>query len=90
MLSIDYKVEGQKYDGFMLDISPGGAFIETGEAFTTGQQIDLTFFLPNSPRQLKIIGKILWKGLLGIGIKFDDIAQDQADIITAFMEEEIL
>ena len=90
MLSIDYKVEGQKYEGFMLDISPGGAFIETGEVFTAGQQIDLTFFLPNSPRQLKIIGTILWKGLLGIGIKFDDIAHDQADIITAFMEEEIL
>jgi len=90
MLSIDYKVEGQKYEGFMLDISPGGAFIETGEAFATGQQIDLTFFLPNSPRQLKIIGTILWKGLLGIGIKFEDIAPDQADIITAFMEEEIL
>jgi Tfp pilus assembly protein PilZ len=90
MLSIDYKVEGQNYEGFMLDISPAGAFIETDEAFTTGQQIDLTFFLPNSPRQLKIIGTILWKGLLGIGIKFDDIAPDQADIITAFMEEEIL
>lgn len=90
MLSVDYNVEGQKYEGFMLDISPAGAFIETGEAFTAGQQIDLAFFLPNSPTQLKIIGIILWKGLLGIGIKFDDIARDQSDIITAFMEKKIL
>ena len=88
MLSIDYKVEGHNYESFMLDISPAGAFIESGEAFTAGQQIDLSFSLPNSPRQLKITGEILWKGLLGIGVKFDDIAHDQAELINAFMAEE--
>ena len=90
MLSIDYKVEGHNYEGFMLDISPAGAFIETSEPFTAGQQIDLSFALPNGPRQLKIIGEILWKGLLGIGIKFDDIAHDQVERINAFMEEEAI
>jgi Tfp pilus assembly protein PilZ len=88
MLSIDYKVEGHNYEGFMLDISPAGAFIETSEAFTAGQQIDIAFSMPNSPRQLKIIGEILWKGLLGIGVKFDDIPHDQAELINAFMAEE--
>jgi Tfp pilus assembly protein PilZ len=88
MLSIDFKVDGHNYEGFMLDISPAGAFIESDDPFTAGQQIDLSFSLPNSPRQLKIIGEILWKGLLGIGIKFGDIAHDQVEIINAFMEEE--
>jgi len=90
MLSIDYKVEGHNYESFMLDISPAGAFIESGEDFTAGQQIDLSFSLPNSPRQLKIIGEILWKGLLGIGVKFDDIAADQVELINAFMKEETM
>lgn len=88
MLSIDYKVEGHNYEGFMLDISPAGAFIETGENFTAGQQINLSFSLPNSPRRLIIIGEILWKGLLGIGVKFDDIAHNQVELINAFMEGE--
>lgn len=88
MLSIDYKVGAQNYEGFMLDISPAGAFIETSEPFTAGQQIDLSFSLPNNPGQLKVIGEILWKGLLGIGVKFGDIAPDQVELINAFMEEE--
>ena len=88
MLSIDYNVEGRNFDGFMLDISPAGAFIETGEPFTAGQQINLSFSLPNSPRRLNISGDILWKGMLGIGVQFNDLAHDQIELITAFMAEE--
>jgi len=88
MLSIDYNVEGRNFDGFMLDISPAGAFIETGEPFTAGQQINLSFSLPNSPRRLNISGDILWKGMLGIGVQFNDLAHEQIELITAFMAEE--
>jgi Tfp pilus assembly protein PilZ len=90
MLSIDYKVEGRNFDGFMLDISPAGAFIETGEPFTAGQQINLSFSLPNSPRRLDISGDILWKGMLGIGVQFNDLAHDQIELISAFMEKETM
>jgi Tfp pilus assembly protein PilZ len=90
MLNIDYQVEKRNFQGFMLDISPAGAFIETDELFTTGQQINISFYLPNNPRQLNVIGEILWKGMLGIGVKFDNIAPDQIELINAFMEEEEL
>jgi len=88
MLSIDYNVEGRNFDGFMLDISPAGAFIETGEPFTAGQQINLSFSLPNSPRRLNISGDILWKGMLGIGVQFNDLAHEQIELISTFMAEE--
>jgi Tfp pilus assembly protein PilZ len=88
MLNIDYTVEDRNFEGFMLDISPAGAFIETGEAFTAGQPIQLSFSLPNSPGRLKINGEILWKGMLGIGVKFNDITPQQIDLISAFMREE--
>ena len=87
MISIDYAVEGHNFEGFMLDISPAGAFIETSEAFTAGQQIQLAFSLPNSPGQLTITGKILWNDKLGIGLRFNEISQKQIDLITAFMVE---
>jgi len=88
LLSIDYKVEARNFEGFMLDISPAGAFIETGEPFTAGQQITLSFSLPNSPRQLNISGEILWKGMLGIGVKFNDLTDNETELIKAFMAEE--
>jgi Tfp pilus assembly protein PilZ len=87
MISTDYVVEGHNFEGFMLDISPAGAFIETGEAFTAGQQIQLAFSLPNNPGKLTITGEILWHGKLGIGLRFKELSRKQMDLIAAFMEE---
>lgn len=88
MLSIDYEVGSRSYEGFMLDISPAGAFIETGEPFSSGRDIRLSFTLPNKSSQLIINGEILWKGMLGIGVKFYDLAPDQQQQINEFMEDE--
>ena len=87
MISTDYVVEGHNFEGFMLDISPAGAFIETGEAFNAGQLIQLAFSLPNNPGQLTITGEILWNEKLGIGLRFKELSQKQIDLITAFMAE---
>jgi Tfp pilus assembly protein PilZ len=88
MLSLTYTVEDQNFESFMLDISPAGAFIETNEAFFAGQQIKLSLVLPNLPQKLNIAGEILWKGMLGIGVKFNDLLPDQIAAIAAFIEEE--
>ncbi len=87
MISTDYKVGERNFEGFVLDISPVGAFIETGESFAAGQQIQLAFSLPNNPGQMNISGEILWKGKLGIGLQFKDLSRQQIDLITAFIEE---
>ena len=87
MISTDYVVGGRNFEGFMLDISPAGAFIETGEAFTAGHQIQLAFSLPNHPGQLTITGEILWNGKLGIGLQFRELSRKQIDLIAAFMAE---
>ena len=87
MLTISFTVEGRNFESFMLDISPAGAFIETNDAFFTGQQIDLSFALPNLPGQLNITGEILWKGMLGMGVKFNNLTDEQIAAITAFIEE---
>jgi Tfp pilus assembly protein PilZ len=88
MLSVDYRVDNRNFEGFMLDISPAGAFIETGEPFTAGQRIGITFSLPNSPGQLQLTGEILWKGMLGIGVRFKNLNHDQSEQISTFMAEE--
>jgi hypothetical protein len=35
-----------------------------------------------------ISGEILWKGMMGIGVKFNDLPTEQTDAITSFLEEE--
>lgn len=87
MINTYYTVGGRNFEGFMLDISPAGAFIESGEAVTAGQQIQLAFSLPNSPGQMNVSGEILWKGKIGIGLQFKDLSRQQIDLITAFTGE---
>ena len=87
MISTDYRVDGCNFEGFMLDISPTGAFIETSEPFSAGQQIQLAFSLPNTPGQLTMTGEILWNGKLGIGLQFKELSRKQMDSIAAFMED---
>jgi len=88
MLSTTYAVENQNFEGFMLDISPAGAFVETTEAFFAGQQIKLSFGLPNLPQQMNISGEILWKGMLGMGVKFNNLTDVQIAAITSFIGAE--
>jgi Tfp pilus assembly protein PilZ len=87
MISTDYMVDGHNFEGFMLDISPTGAFIETGEVFSAGQQIQLAFSFPNNLGQLTMAGEILWNGKLGIGLQFKELSRKQIDLIAAFMVE---
>ncbi|MEE4262273.1 MAG: PilZ domain-containing protein [Desulfobacteraceae bacterium] len=88
MLNINFMVENKNFESFMLDISPSGAFIETKETFFTGQQIYLNLALPNLPQPLNISGEILWKGMLGMGVKFYDLSDEQIAAISAYIEEE--
>ena len=88
MLHIAFTVENQNFESFMLDISPAGAFIETKETFFTGQQINLNFALPSLPGQLNITGEILWKGMLGMGVKFNNLSDEHKAAISAYIEEE--
>ena len=87
MVSTDYVIGNRHFEGFMLDINPAGAFIETSDAFSEGQQIQLAFTLPNNPSQLKITGEILWNSKTGIGIRFKALSHKQIDLIAAFMNE---
>ena len=87
MISTDYVIESRNFEGFMLDINPAGAFIETNGAFTEGQQIQLAFTLPNNPGRLTLTGEILWNSKLGIGIRFKELSRKQIDLIAAFMDE---
>ena len=88
MISAQYTVNAQEYESLILDISPAGAFIETSEAFSSGQPIELTFPLPNIAEPLTVYGAILWKGMLGIGIRFKDLTPADTTAINAYMQAE--
>jgi len=70
IIPTDFAVQGRVYGGYIQNISTSGAFIETRESFSSGQEITLTFHSPKRQRHVKISGEIFRTEPTGIGIKF--------------------
>ncbi len=69
-VAANYVVEGRAYQDFVRNVGAGGVFMETLERFSVGQEVLLTFSLPNDPRVIKITGEIIRTTPKGVGIEF--------------------
>ena len=87
LINVNFKIRGQKFSSYILDISSSGAFIETGESFTTGLKMLLHFSSPKTREPLDLIGQIVWAAPRGVGVKFHHLTKDQAQILKSFCEK---
>ena len=83
---VDYSVEDRFYKSHIQNISAGGVFIETRIPFTAGQEISLTFPLPDYRKCIKITGEIARVTQQGIGVKFKMVNQEQEVMIKSLLE----
>jgi Tfp pilus assembly protein PilZ len=88
LIPLTYLVRGRQFDGYILDINNNGVFIETGNAFFSGQEIIMTFAAPRNQKALTISGQIVWSSQEGIGVKFTRLTAHQREAIQAFSENE--
>ena len=92
LINVNFKIRGQKFSSYILDISSSGAFIETSESFTSGLKMLLHFSSPDTRKPLNLIGEIVWADPRGVGVKFHHLSKDQTQILRSFCEktEEVL
>ena len=83
---VNYSVEDRSYTSRIRNISARGVFIETRIAFTAGQEVSLTFPLPDYQKHIKIIGEIARVTTQGIGVKFKTVGQDQEVMIKSLFQ----
>ena len=88
LVPLTYLVGGRQFDGYILDINDHGVFIETGDAFSSGQEIIMTFAAPRNQKALTITGQIVWSSQDGIGVKFSRLTAHQRHAIQAFSEND--
>lgn len=86
LIPLTYLVRGRRFDGYILDINAHGVFIETGNAFFSGQEIIMTFAAPRNQKALTITGQIVWSSQDGIGVKFSRLTPHQRKAIKTFSE----
>jgi hypothetical protein len=68
---------------FILDISPYGAFVDTGEGLS-GQSSKLMFSLPHNRDRIILSGEVVWGEAQGSGIKFNRLTPKQLQDIQLF------
>jgi Tfp pilus assembly protein PilZ len=86
LTAVDYLTQDHVYKDFIQDISTGGVFIQTNMPFTVGQEVSLTFPLPNYQKHVKIVGEVVRSSPQGVGVKFKVADKDQAAMITSLLE----
>ena len=70
LIPAHYKVNLEKYSGFILDLSLTGALIETDQEFSKKGKISIRYLDPYSRRPALINGVIAWSRDNAIGVKF--------------------
>jgi hypothetical protein len=55
---------------YIRDINAWGVLLETSQPIRVGENITMTIPLPNNNENIKIIGKIVRSGPIGVGIEF--------------------
>jgi Tfp pilus assembly protein PilZ len=87
LINVHFKIRGQKFSGYILDISRSGAFIENSESFSNGLKMLLRFSSPEDRKPLELIGEIIWSDARGCGVKFHHLSKDQTRILKSFSEK---
>ena len=65
--------DGVSFTDFIQNISNGGVFIQTEVGFYVGQQITMTFSLPEVEKDITVSGKVVRFDSQGISVQFDKL-----------------
>jgi len=87
LIAVDYSSQDRFFRDFIQNIGAGGVFIETREDFTTGQEIGLTFSIPNSQIPFRISGEITRTSSRGVAVKFLKVTSYQEEILNALVDK---
>ncbi len=83
---VDYSTEDRLYKDYIQNISAGGVFIETRMPFSVGQEVSLSFPLPNYQKYIKVAGEVVRISPQGIGVRFTVVGEDQEAMIKSLLE----
>jgi Tfp pilus assembly protein PilZ len=78
------------------DISLGGTFLESIDCYEMGTEIGLAFSLPRDPRQIEVVGKVVYvmteeitrdsELVPGMGVKFLNLKEGDKKLLAAYLE----
>ena len=74
-----------------LDLSQGGAFLESELLLEVGDELEVTFAIPGELRRIQAHARVAWatrsgvKGKAGMGLQFTDLKASDRQVIADFV-----
>jgi uncharacterized protein (TIGR02266 family) len=87
LISVDYSDSDRFFKDYIHDISSGGVFIKTREAFSIGEEIVLSLSLSDDENAFRVPAEVVRTSEEGIGVRFKIQSQVQEDIIATLVDE---
>jgi CheY-like chemotaxis protein len=88
LLSVDYDLQDWTYRSRVRDISLGGAYIETDQPISVGQNIVLSLSAAITKRICTVSGRVVRRDSRGVGVQFEELSLHQYNFIKAIMDGE--
>lgn len=87
LIAVDYSTPDRFYREFIHDISAGGLYIETSKLLERGQELSLTFSVPNSDLPMRLIGEIVRTDNSGIAVELKNVSKYQEEILSSLLKK---
>ena len=85
-LPVDYDTDEASHSAIIHGLCETGGFIKTPDAFTTGQELDLTFTDPESGDTFLLSGVVAKRKTDGIDVRFEALSEKQIDRLKIAIE----
>ncbi len=86
-IPVDYDTDEASHSAMIHGLSDTGGFIRTTDAFTIGQELDLTFTDPETHSSFMISGIIANRKSDGIDIKFEALSEKQTKMLNKMLKK---
>ena len=79
LMQVDCETANECFCDFILDLSPGGIFLETVKELALGEKVALSMTFRTQEEPFLVSGRVAWKGINGVGVQFEfDTPEQQA------------
>jgi Tfp pilus assembly protein PilZ len=86
-ITVEYDTEDGSYQSFVQSINLDRVLIETGESFAVGQDVFMSFSFGDEQTPLMLNGKVADRSSQGIEVKFEQLSQQDQEMIKSIMEK---
>lgn len=95
VIKTTFRVEGVQRDGYLTNVSVGGAFLTIDDPPALGAEVDFAALLPWRLGVLRAKGRVVWRSeesspeegkLAGVGLAFSEIPPESKTLLDAYLE----